>query len=171
VSFQAARPLDPVRWLVAPALICLAATLLLALPFRFFGLQLPEPVVPMICVFAWAVIRPSVISAPVILTLGLVLDLLWGSPFGLWGLSMLIGYGLTLTMRAMMTGQSRMMMWFWFMTVSGVSLAAGYLFTTLAFDHPPSIVGAIWQLFATSLLFPFANRLIDRFDDADVRFR
>jgi rod shape-determining protein MreD len=57
------------------------------------------------------------------------------------------------------------------MTVSGVSLTAGYLFTTLAFDHPPSIVGAIWQLFATSLLFPFANRLIDRFDDADVRFR
>ena len=171
MSFQAARPLDPVRWLVAPALVCLAATLLLALPFRFFGLQMPEPVFPMICVFSWAVIRPSVISAPVILALGLVLDLLWGSPFGLWGLSMLIGYGLTLTMRTMMTGQSRMMMWFWFMTVNAVSLTAGYLFTTLAFDHPPSIVGAIWQLFATSLLFPFANRLIDRFDDADVRFR
>ncbi len=171
MSFQAARPLDPVRWLVAPAGVCLLATLMMALPFRLLGLQLPEPVFPMICVFSWAVIRPSVLSAPIILLLGLVLDLLWGSPFGTWGLSMLIGYGLTLTMRAMMTGQSRLMLWFWFMIVTGVSVTAGYLFTTLAFEHPPNIVGAIWQVFATSLLYPFANRLIDRFDDADVRFR
>ena len=38
---QAARPLDPWRWLGMPALACLAATIVFALPFRAFGLQLP----------------------------------------------------------------------------------------------------------------------------------
>lgn len=171
MSFQAARPLDPWRWMGAPALICIGATLLLGLPFRVLGLQLPEPVFPMICAFSWAVIRPSVISPIAILLMGLVLDLLWGSPFGLWGMSMLVGYGLTLAMRAMMTGQSRMMMWAWYAGICAISLLAGYLFTMLAFHHPPNLVGVVWQLLATSLLYPFAHRLIDRFDDADVRFR
>jgi rod shape-determining protein MreD len=171
VSLQAARPLDPWRWMGAPALICLAATLLLGLPFRLLTLQLPEPIFPMICIFSWAVIRPSILSPIVILLIGLVLDLLWGTPFGLWGLSMLVGYGLTLSMRAMMTGQSRMMMWAWYIGVTGVVLVAGFLFMMLHGGATPNLVGLIWQLLATGLLYPFAHRLIDRFDDADVRFR
>jgi rod shape-determining protein MreD len=171
LSFQAARPLDPWRWMVAPALICMAATLLLGLPFRLLGLQLPEPIFPMICAFSWAVIRPSILSPLAILAMGLVLDLLWGGPTGLWGLSMLIGYGATLTMRAMMTGQSRAMMWGWYAGVCALSLAAGYLLTLIFSQYPPNLFGVVWQFLATSLLYPFAHRLIDRFDDADVRFR
>jgi rod shape-determining protein MreD len=171
VSLQAARPLDPWRWMGAPALICLGATLLLGLPFRLFGMQLPEPVFPMICAFSWAVIRPSILSPIVVLAMGLVLDLLWGAPLGLWGLSMLVGYGLTLAMRAMMTGQSRMMMWAWYAGVTAVVLIAGFLFTMLHSGATPNLIGLLWQLLATSLLYPFAHRLIDRFEDADVRFR
>ncbi len=171
MSFQAARPLDPWRWMVAPALICMAASLLLGLPFRLFGLQLPEPVFAMICVFSWAMIRPSILSPVGILLMGLVLDMLWGAPTGMWGLSMLIGYGATLLMRAMLTGQSRLMLWAWYAAITAVTLTAAYLFT-LSFSHyPPNLFGVLWQLLATSLLYPFAHRLIDRFDDADVRFR
>lgn len=171
MSFQASRPLDPLRWLVAPALICLAFTVLLGLPLRVFGLQPPEPIFPMICVFSWAVIRPSILSPVAILVMGCVLDVLWSAPTGMWGLSMLAGYGLTLSMRAMMTGQSRMMMWAWYAGVCTITLMAGYLLTMLVFKHPPNVIGVVWQLLATVLLFPFAHRLIDRFDDADVRFR
>jgi rod shape-determining protein MreD len=35
----------------------------------------------------------------------------------------------------------------------------------------PSLVSASWQYLATIVLFPFAHRLIDLFEDADVRFR
>lgn len=171
MSLQAARPLDPWRWLGAPALICLAATFMFALPFKVFGLQLPEPVFPMICAFSWAVIRPSILSPIAILAMGLVLDLLWGTVLGHWGLSMLVGYGVTLAMRNMMTGQSRPMMWAWYAGICAVTMIAGFLFTMLAFRAAPNLIGMLWQLVATSLLYPFAHRLIDRFDDADVRFR
>lgn len=171
MSFQAARPLDPWRWLAAPAALSILLTLLLGLPFRLFGLQLPEPVIPMVCVFSWAVIRPSILSPIVILVMGLILDLLWGTPTGLWPLSMLIGYGLTLVMRNMMMGQSRPMMWGSYVVVCAISLGAAYLFTMLAFQAAPNLLGALWQFIATALLYPFAHRLIERFEDADVRFR
>jgi len=35
----------------------------------------------------------------------------------------------------------------------------------------PGLVGVAWQFLATAILYPFAHRLIDRFEDADVRFR
>ena len=35
---RAARPLNPWNWLAAPALICVAATMLFAAPFRIWGL-------------------------------------------------------------------------------------------------------------------------------------
>jgi rod shape-determining protein MreD len=63
------------------------------------------------------------------------------------------------------------MLWAWYAAITAVTLTAAYLFT-LSFSHyPPNLFGVLWQLLATSLLYPFAHRLIDRFDDADVRFR
>jgi rod shape-determining protein MreD len=35
----------------------------------------------------------------------------------------------------------------------------------------PGIVPMLWQFVATIVLYPFAQRLIDLFEDADVRFR
>ena len=44
-------------------------TLIFAIPFRVFSLQLPEPVFCMVPVFAWAVIRPSILAPFAILLL------------------------------------------------------------------------------------------------------
>jgi len=171
MSLSAARPLNPWRWLVVPALACMGATMLFAMPLRAFGLQLPEPVFGMIPAFAWAVIRPSVLAPFGVLAVGLFLDLFWGGPMGLWGLSLLFAYSASLAMRNMMTGQSRVMMWAWFGACAAIAMLAGYLFTMLDSRSMPSIIAVLWQFLATVLLFPFAHRLIDRFEDADVRFR
>ena len=171
MSLSAARPLNPWRWLAVPALICVGATLLFAAPFRVFGLQLPEPVFAMIPTFAWAVIRPSVLAPFGVLVLGLFLDAFWGGPMGLWGLSLLASYATALSMRNMMSGQSRAMMWAWFAGSTGIAMLAGFLFTMIDSLAMPSLLGVFWQFLATVLLFPFAHRLIDRFEDADVRFR
>lgn len=171
MSFHGARPLDPWRWIGVPAAACLGAVIVFAAPIRVFGLQLPEPVFPVIGAFAWAVIRPSILAPFVVLAMGLFLDLFWGGPLGLWALSLLIGYAGVLVMRNMMTGQSRPMMWSWFAGITALTLLAGYLFTMLDAKAAPSLVAVFWQLLATALLYPFAHRLIDRFEDADVRFR
>ena len=47
----------------------------------------------------------------------------------------------------------------------------GFLITQLDARATPNLLAMLWQFLATILLYPFAHRLIDRFDDADVRFR
>lgn len=146
-------------------------TLIFAIPFRVFSLQLPEPVFCMVPVFAWAVIRPSILAPFAILLLGLFLDLYWGGPVGLWAVSLLIAYGTTLASRSMMVGQNRAMMWGWFAVSCAVAMVSGFLLTRLDAKASPSLIAIAWQFLATILLYPFAHRLVDRFEDADVRFR
>lgn len=168
---SAARPLDPWRWLGVPMLQALGATVLFGIPLKVFGLQLPEPVFPMAATFAWALIRPSVLAPFAVLLMGLFLDLFWGGPLGLWAVCLLIAYGIVLTGRSMIAGQSRAILWAWYGVVTGTAMMAGYLFIMLDVHAMPSLVSVAWQFLATIVLYPFADRLIDMFEDADVRFR
>ena len=168
---RAARPLSPLRWLGAPMLLCVVATLLLATPMRFWGLALPEPVFPLAMAFAWAVIRPSILPPFALLVLGLFLDVFWGGPQGLWPLCLLAAYAAVLGARRLIMGQDFMFMWGWYGLVIGAAFAAGFFLMTLDAGAPPNLLSVLWQYLATLALFPFAHRLIGRYEDADVRFR
>jgi rod shape-determining protein MreD len=170
MSFKADR-MDFWGWIGAPSLICLGATLLFAAPIKVLGLQLPEPVFPMAPVFAWAVLRPSILAPFVLLGMGLFLDMVWGDLTGLWGLALISAYLTVLLSRSMMTGQSRVMMWVWFAVACGVAMAVAYAATAVDSGVAPNLVPTFWQFLPTVLLYPFAHRLIERFEDADVRFR
>lgn len=167
----AAGRLNPLRWLGLPLLLCLAATILFGLPLRLFGFGLPEPVFGMVLAFAWAVIRPSLLAPFALLLVGLFQDIFWGGALGLWPLALLFAYGLVLATRNMMAGQGRAMTWFWFaMACFGAEMIA-YLATQMDARAAPNLLAVLWQLLATILLYPFADRLIEQFEDADVRFR
>jgi rod shape-determining protein MreD len=140
-----ARPLEPWRWLGMPMLQAMAATIVFGIPLRVFGMQLPEPVFPM--------------------------DLFWGGPLGLWALCLLIAYGVALAGRSMMAGQNRVILCIWYGLATATALVAGYLFVMLDSRSSPGLIPIAWQFLATIVLYPFAQRLIDLFEDADVRFR
>lgn len=168
---SAARSLEPWRWLGVPMVQALAATLLFGIPLRILGLQLPEPVFPMAAVFAWAVIRPSILAPAAIVLMGLFLDAFWGGPLGLWPLCLLVPYGLALAGRSMMAGQSRGALWAWYGIVTAIAMAVGFLIVTMKARSMPSLASMAWQYVATIVLYPFAHRLVEMFEDADVRFR
>ncbi|WP_296598121.1 hypothetical protein [Phenylobacterium sp.] len=171
MSSGGARPLAPWRWLGVPMLQVMALSLLFALPMRFWGLGLPEPVFALPVAFAWAVIRPSMLGPLAVLTLGVFLDFLWGTPTGFWAVCLLLPYGLVLGGRSWLAGQSRVIMWLWYGAATALALGAGYLFTMLDTQNAPNWISVGWQFLATIILYPFADRLIERFEDADVRFR
>lgn len=166
-----ARPLAPWMWLGVPMLQVMTATIVFAVPLRVWGLSLPEPVFAMPLAFAWAIIRPSMLGPVCLMILGLFLDMLWGGPMGLWPVCLLLPYGAVLASRSILQGQSRMMMWVWYSVATLLAFGTGYLLTMLKAQSMPSLISVAWQLIVTILLFPFADRLIDRFEDADVRFR
>ena len=168
---RAARPLNPWIWLVTPALICVGLTMLFAAPLRIFGLGLPEPVFGLILAFAWPIIRPSALAPFALLAFGLFTDLDWGSPTGLWGISLLVAYAGALSVRGLMQGQSWLVTWTWFIAMTGLAMTTAFFLSVLSSLNIPSLFGVFWQFLATAALYPFADRLIQRFEDADVRFR
>lgn len=171
MSTTAARGLAPWRWLGLPMLLVMVVTFIFALPLRFWGLGLPEPLFAMPVAFAWAVIRPSMLGPIAILVLGLFLDFLWGAPTGFWPVCLLLPYGVVLAARSILAGQSQLMMWIWYALSTAMAMGTGYLFTMLHTQSTPDLVTVGWQFLATVVLYPFANLLIERFEDADVRFR
>jgi len=168
---SAARPLEPWRWLGVPMLQALVATVLFGIPLRLYGLQLPQPVFPMVLAFAWAVIRPSILAPFGVLAMGLFLDFFWGGPLGLWAICLLIAYGGALSARSIMASQGRLILWAWYGLATASAMVAGYLFVMLDSKSTPGVIPLAWQFLATIVLYPFAQRLIDLFEDADVRFR
>jgi rod shape-determining protein MreD len=170
-GFQSHRHLSPWGWIWFPLLTCVLASMVVSTPLRVFGLRLPEPIFALVPAFAWAVIRPSILPPFLLLALGLFLDLIRGGQLGLWPAALILGYAFVLATRPLMSGQSRPIMWGWFAVTCIVAIGAAFLLTMLDALVTPNPVATFWQLLATVLLYPFAHRLIARFEDADVRFR
>ena len=168
---KTARPPDPLRWLGLPILVSVGVTMLLALPVRIFGLALPEPVFPLVAVFAWALVRPAFLAPFAVLLLGLFLDLFWGGPMGLWGLSMLAAYVAVLWTRPIVIGQPYLVVWVWYAGAVAVAMLMGFMISEIRSGSMPSLVSVGWQYLATAMLYPLSHELMDRFGDGDTRLR
>ncbi|MEY4555657.1 MAG: hypothetical protein RL093_776 [Pseudomonadota bacterium] len=167
----AVRVVGPVQWIIIPALVTVAVTILLGTPVELFGLNLPEPVIPMVLAFSWPLIRPSV-TAPLVLTLlGLLLDILTYGPLGLWALALLAIYAVVLASRSFLIGQDTAVLFAWYAACCCLAFLLVYLVRMIIDQNAASILALIGQVVPTLLLFPFADRMIERFEDGDVRFR
>ncbi len=170
-GFQARPTLEPLRWLIAPVAGCILATILLETPFRLFGFRLPEPVFAFVPAFAWAVVRPSFFAPFQLLLLGLFLDMTTYGPTGLWAIALILAYGFVIVTRPIMTGQAPLVIFSWYAAACLIGFAIAYLLTMLDALAPPNLFAVLWQYLITVALYPLAFNLIQRFEDADVRFR
>ena len=167
----AVQPLNPVLWMGLPALACAAGAIMLAAPLEIWGLRLPEPVFGLVVAFAWAFIRPSFLAPIALVLLGLFQDLLWGNVLGLWPLALLAAYALTAAARPALIGQSFWTLWAWYLGAVTAAFALACALVWIGAGHAPDLMSLGLQWAASALLFVFAWRLIEAFEDADVRFR
>ena len=68
-------------------------------------------------------------------------------------------------------GQDFLFMWGWYGLVIAAAFGAGFVLMSMDAGAPPNVLAVVWQYLATLALFPFAHRLVERYEDADVRFR
>jgi rod shape-determining protein MreD len=169
--FRTVQGLNPANWLLIPAAVSAAASLLLTLPIKLWGLQPPEPVFAMVLAFAWAVIRPSVLPPFLLVGLGLFNDLLWGGALGLWPLILLAVYALAYSLRSILGSEGFWALGAWYAAASAVGLGVGVMLVAFVADTVPNLIGVALQFGVTVPLFPLVWLLVERFEDADVRFR
>ncbi len=154
-----------------PALIVIAATVIVDAPVRLFTLSLPEPVFAMVLAFSWAIIRPSILGPFSLVLIGLFLDLFWATPLGLWPISLLAAYGVALVGRTFMVGQETEVMGFYYGASVLAAFTTAYVLVAIAGHGQPNLIAVLWQFVATLFLFPLVLILRNRFRDADIRFR
>lgn len=164
------RVVSPLDWVVYPALVAIALTILLATPLRVFGLALPEPVLPLVLAFAWPMIRPSVLAPIVLFGMGLFLDMFWGGAVGLWPLALMAVYGATLAVRTFVAGQTTTINFILYTAAVALAFFIGYIVTAFRLGNAPAVLPLVGQMLPTILLFPVADWLMQKFDDNDVRF-
>ena len=168
----AVRVVGPLQWIVLPALAVIAIQVVLATPVELFGLfKLPEPILPLVLAFSWPLIRPSILAPVALLGLGLFLDLQIGPALGLWALCLIGVYGVILAARNLLAGQETLVLFTWYTAVTIGMFVLAYVIVSLRVGNAPSLIALFLQVLPTLALFPFANMMIERFDDGDVRFR
>lgn len=165
------RPLQPVMWIGLPLIVCMLGVTAFALPIRLWTLQLPEPVFGLAPAFAWAFIRPSVLAPAALLVLGLFQDLMWGTPLGFWSVCLLGLHGLVLVARTSLSGQGFWVLWGWYGSGCAAAFGLGVVLAGLSAGNVPNLLGVAAQWLISVAIYPFAYQLIDRYEDADVRFR
>ena len=170
-GFQSNRSLDAWGWLILPTLLCLIATVVQDIAFRFFTFSLPEVIWPLIPAFAWAVVRPAILPPILLFGMGVFVDLWTGGPTGLWPVALLAAYGSVFLTRSVMAGQSPIAMWLWYAAACLFAFVVADFLTMLDSLNTPNYLAVFWQFLVTAALYPLANRLITRYEDADVRFR
>lgn len=158
-------------WILLPALIAIAATLLLNTSVQPFGLYLPEPVFPFVLAFTWPLIRPSVIAPMVLALLGLYLDWLWFAPLGFWTLGLVSIYGIMLLVRTFVVSQDWTVILAVYLAALVVFNIILIIFSSLDSGTIPRLWGVFEQAFATALCFPIVLNLMDRFVSSEVRFQ
>jgi rod shape-determining protein MreD len=167
---MASRVIGPWDWLIAPALLSVAMTIVLATAFQPLGFYLPEPVSPLVLAFAWPLIRPSYIAPFVLGALGFFCDLFWGAPAGFWILSLLLVYGVLVAVRTYIIGQEWLVVFAVWVLTELAFFTVCTLFATLASGQVPRLWGVFEQLLATTILFPFVVYLMEKYLHADARF-
>jgi len=167
---MASRIIGPWDWIIAPALICVAATIVLGTPVQPFGLQLPEPVIPLILAFVWPLIRPSYIAPVVLGALGIFLDFYWSAPMGFYTLGLMLVYGVLITIRTYVIGQEWIVLFGIFVVTELVFFTLGVILMALDTGSFVRLFGIFEQIFATTMLFPVVLYLLEKYVHADVRF-
>jgi len=158
------RSVSPAVWILGPAAAAFGASLVLATPLQVGGLQLPEPVFAFVPAFAWALGRPSMGAPFALVVLGVALDFLWHTPTGFWAVCLLVTYALTFFARRILGGQEVWALWGAFAVNCAAAMLVGFALTAFRAGVAPSLVGVGLQLAVSVALFPFAWRLIERYE-------
>jgi rod shape-determining protein MreD len=144
-----------------PALTTLALVLLSLIPFSIPGLPLVAPSGPLIAVFYWSVYRPDLLPAVSVFCIGLVQDVLTGSPLGVTSLVYLFVYGAALSQRRALIGKPFVLAWLVLLVIGLGAGAVAWLFNSVLLVQlvPPRPL--LFQTLATVALFPcFAWALV-----------
>jgi rod shape-determining protein MreD len=143
---------------LTPLFCGLACTFLTNIPISVLGGLVPPPLLGLVPVYFWCLIRPDLMTPVAALTIGFAEDVLSGGPPGVWTLSFVLTYALISRYRDSFAGLAGVAAVVGFAVAGTFACVAAYcIVAALAFitpgGHSPPIGSSISELAMTVLFY------------------
>jgi rod shape-determining protein MreD len=145
-----------------PAGLTALLVLLDAMPTHLPGFSAVMPLLPLICVFYWAIYRPDLLPPWVAFTLGIFNDIVAGTPLGVSSLVYLLIQGLTATQRRFFNGKSFLIAWWGFGLVGAGALWLQWLLVSMLCGHLIGMRAVLFEYFMTASFYPLLSWMLAR---------
>ena len=166
-SLERASSVPRFRFLVAlvPLLCGMLGVFIANIPISLLGGLVPAPLLALVPVYFWCLVRPDLMTPAAALTIGFAEDLLSGGPPGVWTLAFVLTYALVARQRDSFAGLSGLAAVLGFAGATAFACAIAYLTVAgLAFltpgAHLPPLAPIIGEMAMTVLFYAPTNLVV-----------
>jgi rod shape-determining protein MreD len=136
-----------------PVFCAVAVAVIANMPISFSGGLLPAPLLSLMPVYFWCLVRPDLMPPWAVLLIGLLEDLLSGGAPGVWAASFVVAYALVDRQRDSFAGLAGIGAILGFALALFAACATAYLIATLTHWHAQPVGGLIVEFGVTTLYY------------------
>ena len=154
---------------LTPSMVTLTLVIVNVMPLHIPGFSRVVSLLPLMAVYHWAVFRPRLMPPAAVFALGVLQDIIVGTPLGTNALVLVLVHTVVMRQGRGFRGKSFLVLWWGFGMVALGAGALGWALMTalnLALINP---LPGIFHFALTVVLFPFPAWFFARIDQAVIR--
>lgn len=147
---------------MVPVGVTLFLLLLTAVPSRIPGFAAIFPMLPLMGVYYWAIYRPDLLPAWVAFLVGLLYDMIAGTPVGVNALVMLLVQGTSASQRKFFLGKSFAVAWWAFGLLAAGAVGLAWLLVSVLGGRAVDPAPVMFEYLLTLAVFPLLTWALAR---------
>ena len=138
---------------LVPLLCGLFAVLVANIPVTLVGGLVPAPLLGLIPIYFWCLVRPDLMTPAATFAIGILQDILAGGPPGVWTLAFVLTYAVVARQRDSFAGLPGLAAVLGFATAAGITCLSAYVTIALYFWLLPLLGPIVGELAITVLFY------------------
>lgn len=132
-----------------PFLCGLTGVVLANIPISFVGGVVPPPLMGLIPIYFWCLVRPDLMTPSAAFAIGMLEDVMSGAPPGIWTLSYVLSYALVARQRESFAGLAGLGAILGFAAAALAAITAAYVTVGIYYGRVPPLGPMVAQLAMT----------------------
>jgi len=161
--------MDKWAWRLTPFALTLILVIVNMIPMHIPGYARVVPLLSLMAVYHWTVFRPELLPAAAVFVIGLLQDILSGTPIGIHALVFLIVYGVVISQRRFLAGKSFAVVWLGFSIVATGAAVISWVLMSMYHAALVDPRPVFFQYLLTLGVFPPLGWLLMRWQNAFLR--
>ncbi len=138
---------------LVPLLCGLVAALVCNIPIAPLSGKVPPPLLALVPIYFWCLVRPDLMTPAAALAIGLAQDILSGAPPGVWTLAFVLTYALVARRRDSFAGLSGLAAVVGFGAAAAFTCTCAYITVAMLYWHLPPVPPILGELAMTVLFY------------------